>query len=110
MTSTAAARVAGDADPSSSKALFSKPEIIYERLPDGSIVLRSLRPLGPVPASVGVLLERWAARTPDQPFLAERNPDGTWRKVTYGQASRAVNAIAQSLLDRKLAPGQASGI
>jgi feruloyl-CoA synthase len=91
---------------SSSKPIFSTPEIAHERLPDGSIVLRSTRPLGPVPASIGVLLERWAAATPDNPFLAERDGDSRWRTVTYGQAARAVNAIAQSLLDRKLAPGQ----
>ncbi len=41
------------------------------------------------------------------PFLAERDTNGAWRKVTYGETSRAVNAIAQSLLDRKLPPGRA---
>lgn len=106
MISTAAARAAQDAS-LSAKPVFSTPDIVHERLPDGSIVLRSGRALGPVPASVGVLLERWAARTPDHPFLAERDSAGAWRKVTYGQASRAVNAIAQSLLDRRLPAGQA---
>ena len=106
MTSTAAVRPVADAG-ASSKPIFSTPDIAHERLADGSIVLRSRRPLGPVPASIGVLLERWAARTPDHPFLAERDPSGAWRKVTYGQASRAVNAIAQSLLDRKLPAGHA---
>ncbi len=82
--------------------LFSTPEVVHERRPDGSVVLRSTRRLGPVPASIGVLLERWAAATPDRTFLAERGPDGRWRSVTYGEAATAVNAIAQALLDRKL--------
>lgn len=86
--------------------LFSTPQIIHEQRADGSFVLRSARSLGPVPASVGVLLERWAAQAPGRPFLAEREPSGHWRMVTFAEAARAVNAIAQSLLDRKLKPGQ----
>ncbi|MDX2202291.1 MAG: feruloyl-CoA synthase [Hyphomicrobiaceae bacterium] len=88
----------------SARPLFSKPEIAHELRPDGSIVLRSLRELGPMPASVGVLLERWAAEAPGRVFLAERGAGGGWRTLTYGEAGRAVNAIAQSLLDRGLGP------
>jgi feruloyl-CoA synthase len=84
--------------------LFSAPEIAYERHPDGSVTLRSTRALEAVPRSLGALLERWAAADPGRPFLAERDPGGAWRRVTYGEAARAVNGIAQSLLDRRLGP------
>ena len=67
-------------------------------------MLGSARELGPVPRSLGVLLERWAGREPDRVFLAERDAQGGWRNITYEETSRAANAIAQSLLDRKLAP------
>jgi feruloyl-CoA synthase len=84
--------------------LFATPEIVCERSADGAMVLRSARPLGPVPRSVGAHLERWAAADPGRVFLAERDPAGAWRRLTYGEAARAANAIAQALIDRRLGP------
>jgi feruloyl-CoA synthase len=84
--------------------LFAKPQIIHERRPDGSIVIASSRGLGTVPASLGALLERWAADAPSRVFLAERDAKGGWRKINYGEMAQATNAIAQSLLDRGLGP------
>ena len=84
--------------------LFSKPDVVHERQADGSIVIRSRRELGTVPRAVGVWLERWAVAEPDRVFLAERDASGGWRKITYEETSRATNAVAQSLLDRKLGP------
>jgi feruloyl-CoA synthase len=84
--------------------LFASPQVAHERRPDGSMVLRSARGLGAVPRSLGVLLERWAAATPDRLFLAERDASGDWRHLTYEAAARAANAIGQSLLDRQLGP------
>ena len=84
--------------------LFSKPDVVHERQPDGAIIIRSRRELGAVPRCLGVWLERWAAAEPDRVFLAERNTAGGWRTVTYEDTSLAVNAIAQSLLDRGLGP------
>jgi feruloyl-CoA synthase len=84
--------------------LFAVPEIVHERRPDGTVTIRSTRALGPVPRSIGALLERWAAADPGRVVLAERDPAGAWRRVSYGEAARAVNGIAQSLLDRRLGP------
>jgi feruloyl-CoA synthase len=53
---------------------------------------------------LGALLERWAAADGRRVFMAERDPAGAWRRITYAEAARAVNAIAQSLLDRRLGP------
>ena len=85
-------------------ALFATPEIAHERRADGAAVLRSARALGPVPRSLGALLERWAAADPTRVFLAERDPAGAWRRITYAEAARAANGIAQSLVDRRLGP------
>ena len=82
--------------------LFSKPDVTHERRPDGAIVIRSRRDLGHVPRCVGVWLERWAAAEPNRVFLAERDVSGRWRTITYEETSRAANAVAQSLLDRRL--------
>jgi feruloyl-CoA synthase len=84
--------------------LFATPKIARERGADGALVLRSAQALGPVPRSLGALLERRAAAEPSRVFLAERDPTGTWRRATYGEAARAANGIAQSLLDRRLGP------
>jgi feruloyl-CoA synthase len=84
--------------------LFAKPEVVHERRPDGAVVLRSARPLGPVPRSLGVLLERWAAADPGRVFLAEREASGGWRRIGYGETAEAANAIGQSLIDRGLGP------
>jgi feruloyl-CoA synthase len=84
--------------------LFAKPEITHERGPDGTIIVRSALQLGPVPRSLGILLKRWAADAPSRVFLAERDASGGWRHITFEETWRAVNAIAQSLLDRGLGP------
>jgi feruloyl-CoA synthase len=85
-------------------ALFATPEIAHERRPGGAVVLRSTRAPGPMPRSLGALLERQAAAGGSRVFMAERDPAGAWRRITYAEAARAVNAIAQSLLDRRLGP------
>jgi feruloyl-CoA synthase len=84
--------------------LFAAPDIAHERRADGSMTIRSTRALASMPRSLGVLLERWAAAEPGRVLLAERDPAGAWRRITYGEAARAVNGIAQSLLDRRLGP------
>jgi feruloyl-CoA synthase len=95
---------AAHAAASGGSGLFAAPEIAHERRADGAVTIRSTRALGPVPRSIGALLERWAAADPGRLLIAERNAAGAWRRVTYGEAARAVNAIAQSLLDRHLGP------
>src|SRR5581483_8894453 len=84
------------------EALFAAPVVTHQRRPDGAIVLRSARDLGRVPRSLGALLEHWAIAEPERVFLAERTADGSWRHLTYEAASRATNAVAQALIDRRL--------
>ena len=86
-----------------SASLFATPEVAHERRPDGSMVLRSPAELEPCRAARRVL-ERWAAAEPDRVFIAERDPAGGWRHHHLREASRAANAVAQSLLDRGLGP------
>jgi feruloyl-CoA synthase len=86
------------------KPRLAPPNIVSEDLPDGSRVLRSLTPLEPYEASLGVLLRRWAEERPDQVFLAERDGDGDWVNLTWGDANRQATSIAQALLDRELGP------
>ena len=65
------------------------------------MVLRSTQPLAAYDRAVGDWLVRWAARTPDRRFLAERVGDG-WRAITYAEALDAVRRIGEALLARGL--------
>jgi feruloyl-CoA synthase len=71
-------------------------------LPDGGLILRSRHELLPYPRCLGELLRHWAGAAPDRTFLAERNPEGAWRRITYGEALDAVERIASFLLEHRL--------
>lgn len=83
---------------------FAPPKVIVEPLPGGGWIVRSPVPLAPYEKSLGVLLRRWARECPDRIFLAERDAAGAWRLLSYGEAGRRADAIAQALLDRKMGP------
>jgi feruloyl-CoA synthase len=69
---------------------------------DGVVYLKSSQPLGEYPVRITDCLDRWAREAPDRTFLAERNVDLTWRRVSYTDALTQVRCIAQALLSRKL--------
>ena len=64
--------------------------------------MRSRRELLPYPRCVGELLRHWAAAAPDRTFLAERDAQGGWRRITYGQALEIVEGVVSALLERGL--------
>ncbi|MDP3895563.1 MAG: AMP-binding protein, partial [Mesorhizobium sp.] len=72
------------------------------RRPDGSLHVRSKYALGPHPRSMIDCLDHWAAVAPDRVFLADRGPDGEWRRVTFAEARRKARAVAQFLIDKDL--------
>ncbi|TAN65139.1 MAG: feruloyl-CoA synthase [Magnetospirillum sp.] len=81
---------------------FAPARVAVEELPGGGMILRSPDSLKPFSRCLGDLLHHWADRTPDSVFLAQRDTGGGWRRVTWAEALTAVQAIAQSLLDRGL--------
>ena len=74
------------------------------RTADGRIYMASPFPLGPYPVRLTERLEAWAASAPGRTFLAERDSDGEWRRVSYADALRSVRSLAQAILDRGLSP------
>jgi feruloyl-CoA synthase len=78
-------------------------KIDHEAHHDGTRVLRSLVPLEEHPANAAAAIRYWADVTPDRTFVADRD-DGGWRRLTFGEARRQVDAIGQALLDRGLSP------
>src|SRR6185369_14087641 len=79
------------------------PDLTVERRDDGSILISSNIPPGEGPRSIAHLIAQRAAEHPDRPYILQREPNhGPWRGVTYGEAKRAADGIAQWLLDRGL--------
>ena len=83
---------------------FLEPAAEMEHLPDGGILLRNPIPLDPYPDHLIETLRHWAAEAPDRDFLCERDSDGNWRRVTYGEAAQLTASIAQALLDKGHGP------
>ncbi len=69
---------------------------------DGSILVRPRAALGDYPRSMTDSLVRWARERPDTVFLADRGPDGEWRRITYAQALDKARSLAQFLIDHGL--------
>ena len=88
--------------PPFNRVSFAPAAVDVVALRDGGYLLRSPQPLEPFSRCIGEWLEHWARESPERTFLAERAPDGQWRRVSYAQALAAARAIGQALLDRKL--------
>jgi feruloyl-CoA synthase len=81
-------------------------DIAVERRPDGTIVLQSRIPLKEYEKHIPASLAKWAAERPEHIWLAQRGgPERQWRKLSYGEAKRTVDALTQGLLDLGLDPG-----
>jgi feruloyl-CoA synthase len=79
------------------------PDISVEKTADGTYYVRSNHPPGDGPRSIAHLLAEKAEAHPDRPFILQRAPGhGPWQGVTYGEAKRAADGIAQWLLSRGL--------
>src|SRR5262249_27692550 len=73
----------------------------------GVIYVRSPDALGPYARTMTDKLREWAEKTPDAVFLADRGgEEGTWRRITYAEAWRRVQGLAQALLDAGLSVGR----
>src|SRR5712664_3518149 len=82
-------------------------DIAVERRPDGVIVLKSRIALKPYEKHIPASLAKWAREAPSRIWLAQRTgSDRQWRKLSYGEAKRTVDALTQALLDLKLEPGR----
>jgi len=79
------------------------PDISVERRPDGVIIINSNHPPAVGPRSIAHLLVERAGAFPDRRYILQRLPGhGPWVGVTYGEALRAAEGIAQWLLDHGL--------
>lgn len=84
-------------------ATFARPQIKTEHRPDGSVLLRSTVELGPHAGHLGQELRRWALAAPEAVLATAPAPGGR-RVLTYGEAQRTADALAQALLEAGAAP------
>src|SRR3954467_7354757 len=81
-------------------------DIAVERRPDGVIILKSRIPLKPYEKNIPASLAKWAREAPERIWLAQRaGAERQWRKLSYGDAKRSVDALTQGLLNLKLPQG-----
>ena len=83
---------------------FGPTATTVERRPDGTLILRSPQALGAYEKRVTAPLVRWASERPGQTFIAKREGDGPWRRLSYRATLAAVRNIAAALLERDLSP------
>jgi feruloyl-CoA synthase len=69
---------------------------------DGTTILRANEALEPYPETMNERFQHWASTRPDTILAAQRDPDGVWKTITYGQMMVRVRALGQALLDRHL--------
>src|SRR3954469_8358706 len=78
------------------------PEVQVARRADGTLLLKSGRPLPLYPDKLTDRLVHWANAAPDRVFMAERASGGGWRAITYAQMLEKVRRIGAALLTRNL--------
>lgn len=101
-TGTPLGEAFGRAGPAALGVRFAPKEVLIERRADGSILLRSTIELCGCADNIVDYLERWAVAEPDRVFLAQRAPGGGWETLSYAEAWRRVQGVAQALLARGL--------
>lgn len=81
---------------------YAEPKIVCRQAADGSRYCRSTEALGRFEPSLAGLFRAAVERNPGGLFLAERAGSGAWRRLTYAEARRAVDALAHGLIERGL--------
>src|SRR6188472_826966 len=86
--------------PAFRKIEWLERDIAVERRSDGVIILKSRIPLQPYEKHIPASLAKWAKEASERIWLAQRGgPNREWRKVSYGDAKRTVDALTQGLLN-----------
>jgi feruloyl-CoA synthase len=77
---------------------------------DSSILLELEQPLASFPVKITEKLIHWAEKTPDNTFLARKNQEGVWQKLTYLETLQKVESIAQFFLNQDFQPNETIAI
>jgi feruloyl-CoA synthase len=83
---------------------LGKLDPVIDRRAGGVMHIRTAQELGPYHDKLSQPLEHWAAVAPDRLFLAQRDAQGEWRKLSYSQTLSGIKQIGTALLRRGLSP------
>jgi feruloyl-CoA synthase len=86
---------------------FWSPRVRMEERPTGEVLVWQEAPLGAYPDRLNERLVHWAKAAPDRVWMAQRQPSGGWRTVSYAEALDHVRSLGQAFLNLGLAPGRA---
>jgi feruloyl-CoA synthase len=81
---------------------LGKLDAVLERRAGGVIYIRAAQELGRYYDTLNQPLEHWARTAPDRVFLAQRDAQGQWRKLSYAEVLADVKRIGAALLRRGL--------
>ena len=81
---------------------LGKLDPVIEQRAEGIIYIRAAQVLGPYHDKLSQPLQHWAETAPDRLFLAQRDTQGEWRKLSYSQVMSSVKRIGAALLRRGL--------
>jgi feruloyl-CoA synthase len=83
---------------------FATPDIAEERRADGTVTMTARADLETYEPSVPEVLRARAAAHPDRILAAERGDGDRWMTLTYGEARRRADVLAEAFLDLGLGP------
>jgi len=83
---------------------LGKLDVVLEKGADDVMHIRAAQPLGKYHRKLSDALEHWAKTAPERIFLAQRDSQGDWRKLSYAQVLFDVRRIGAALLRRGLSP------
>ncbi|MBT5430203.1 MAG: feruloyl-CoA synthase [Rhodospirillaceae bacterium] len=82
---------------------LAQPAVELNRKDNGEMLLKSSDVIGAYPKNLGVWVTKWAEKTPDNIFMAEKiDNDNFWNKITYQDFLKKIKSVGQALIDRKL--------
>jgi len=85
------------------RTAFPKPHTLCKRRSDGTIILRSGRPLvDPPQTSFADCVSGWAEKRGDLPAFLERDGRGGWRALSWNGLWLQLRAVGAALLELKL--------
>jgi feruloyl-CoA synthase len=85
-------------------ALFAPPRVTLERREDGSLLLRSEYELGAHERSIAHVLRRRSEEHPERVLATQPDGEGRRAALSFGEARRRADSLAQALLDLGLCP------
>jgi feruloyl-CoA synthase len=81
------------------------PDVDMRTAPGGVSYISARHAPGPRPRTIAHCLDERAAEHPDRAFLKERDPEtDQWVTLTYGEAKRITDGLAQAFLDLGAGP------